>query len=908
MEQNIIHRDGTTANIRQKAAASGITKMEQSRAFMGDDKLTIEVVAAQPMDFRIGDTINVHGQPYKLNRLPTARKEGERRYTYSIMLEGVQFELITAQFLLFDNITDDVVANPSQYTLDGMMMSSLTGTAGDILKMIVLNANRVHGDGTWAVGTFPQNTDTINFSLEDGTCLEALQALAEEWELEWRISTDTATGTHTINLTAEPAEVPEPLTTFSYGKTGGLYSVERSAKQGDIVTRLYAYGGTQNIPTSYLTEANTSRLCIKNGNQRKQHLSYVENATLKQQYGLREKVESFDDIYPQRVGTVTGIYTTGNKFWCKFRDTNMFDLNARDPETGETLYLIAGATAKITFQTGQMTGYTFEIVEWNDSARRFTIKEYKEEGDLLLPSETVSNLRIAVGDKYILTDINLPQVYITDAENQLKQKATKTLQQLNADIYQYTIQLDSRYVKNHASEWGRTADNPFDTGDYIAITDSELNITTTLRLTAYTRDLINDTYTLTVQLYQPRIKTTQTTHRRWRISRLWERISRQDVINSQFTADEAHELATDGMEEIVAGRGSYSSLNGRMTAINTTATNAGTAAGNAMSRANAAYVEADLLRRFVNNNNFSDRHIDKLPTFESGKLTIEQGAIITDTLAKIQNGFAVNQWTTPNAEIDFSSGEYDSGKAYDVYAVIKEDGTVEEIKPLVEGEEGADNTYILLGSVSAEDGNGERTYTPNIAQAYMEAGVMKDSGGNAVLDIEGKTLLGTTKIVGLRNAQNNADLDLVALLGALPTTAGGLRKILATAVAEIGDETTADTILYRTANLEGYVGEDDQDPGGLLYRASQLEGRANTHYGKINELISSIFSANEILVSIQNNFNTVLGKLKDNRIITQTEETNLSLGIKECHWNPLQQTEQCSANPSSIGIPNRLTS
>lgn len=856
MEQNIIHRDGTTANIRQRAAASGITKMEQSRTFMGDDKLTIEVVAAQPMDFRIGDTIKVHGQPYKLNRLPTARREGERKYTYSIMLEGAQFELITAQFLLFDNITDDVVANPSQYTLDGMMMSSLTGTAGDILKMIVLNANRVHGDGTWAVGTFPQNTDTINFSLEDGTCLEALQALAEDWELEWRISTDTETGTHTINLTAEPAEVPEPLTTFSYGKTGGLYSVERSAKQGDIVTRLYAYGGTQNIPTSYLTEANTSRLCIKNGNQRKQHLSYVENATLKQQYGLREKVESFDDIYPQRVGTVTGIYTTGNKFWCKFRDTNMFDLNARDPETGETLYLIAGATAKITFQTGQMAGYTFEIVEWNDSARRFTIKEYKEEGDLLLPSETVGNLRIAVGDKYIITDINLPQVYITDAENQLKQKATKKLQQINADIYQYTIQLDSRYVKNHASEWGRTADNPFDTGDYIAITDSELNITTTLRLTAYTRDLITDTYTLTVQLYQPRIKTTQTTHRRWRINSRWERINRQDVINSQFTADAAHELATDGMEEIVAGRGSYSSLNGRMTAINGTA-------GTALERANQVSANTDILRRFANNGNFADRHIDKMPKFEDNKFVIEGGTTITDTLTKLQLGFAVNQWAKNEVEeIDFANGEYETDASYDIYAILKEDGTT-EYKAVKQGEE-TSAEYLLLGEVSAEDGEGKRSYSPAIAQAYIEAGVMKDSGGNAVLDIEGKTLRGDTKIVGLRNAAGNADLDLVSLLGATPSTAGGMRKKVADTETDVSNITIDAST--GTINIKNITMQIDTN-GNVKFGGAQFVKLAKYSdvptIAEVNSRFESMQDIRDLLSNIyteMNDWNTRIGQ------------------------------------------------
>lgn len=770
MEQNITHSDGTTASLQSRAAASGITKMEQSRTFMGDDTLNIEVSSAQTINFRIGDTIKLHGRPYSLNKAHTPKKEGDRRYHYTLPFEGVQYELINAQFLLFDNITDDAVAHPSQHTLDGMMMNSLTGNAADILKMIVLNANRVHGDETWAVGTTPATSDTLNFTLEAGTCLEALQALCEQWELEWEITTDGTTGQHTINLTAEPATEPAPLTTFSYGRTGGLYTTERTPK-GEMVTRLYAYGSTQNVPTSYLQEANTSRLCIKNGNQRKQHLSYVENATLKQQYGIREKVEIYDDIYPQRVGTVTNIYTTGDKFWLKFRDNDMFNLNARDPQTGETLYLIPGATAKVTFQTGQLSGYSFDIVEYNDSNRRFTLKQVKEEGDLTLPSETVSSLRIKVGDKYILTDINLPEVYITDAETQLKEMATKKLAQMNADLYSYNVELDSRYVKKHATSWGRTADEPFMPGDFIAITDWELNTTTTLRLTSFTHDLLTDKWTLTIQRYQPRIKTTQTRHRR-NVRRWWlDRLEHQRIVNSQFNADEAYQLADMGMDEIVAGRGSYPNLNGRMTAINTTANNAQTSA-------NKAVNDISILRRYTNNVNFADRHIDKMPSFEDNKLVIEGGTTITDTLSKLQLGFAVNQWAKIEGEgIDFANGEYETDASYDIYAILKEDGTI-EYKAVKQGEE-TSAEYLLLGVVSAEDGNGNRTYTTAIAQGYMDAGVLRDSGGKAVLDIENKLMNGATKISGLKATAQGADLDLVTLLGALPTTAGGLRKQVA---------------------------------------------------------------------------------------------------------------------------------
>lgn len=514
MEHTLTHRDGTQQDLQTKVNVSSIRKMEQSCVFMGEDKLTIDVVSACPIPITIGDRINVHGEPYTLNKMPTAQKTGERSFAYTLDMDGMQYQLLAAQFLLFDNITDDVVANPSQYTLTGLMLNSLTGTALDILKMLVLNANRVAGDGMWAVGVCPNNTDTLNFTLDRGTCLEALQKICEDWHLEFEITTDTDTRVNTIDLKAEPSSSQSPKYTFTFGKTGGLFSIERAPKGDDIVTRLYAFGGTQNIPSDYLAQSNTNRLCLRQQNDtRYRHLSYVENNGLKTLYGIREAVCTFDDIFPQRVGTVTGIVTTGTHPELKFRDSSMFDLNERDQTTQETLWLIPGTTAKVTFLTGQMAGYTFEIISYQHSSYLFTIKEVKEEGDIVLPSPENTTLRIATGDTYILTDIRMPDTYITAAEDTLRSRATSKLAEINADMYQYTVEVDSRWVKAHVGSWGRDANHPFVTGDFVGILDTDLGISVTRRLTKYTHDLLTDKYTLTLERYVARPRTRQTNYR-----------------------------------------------------------------------------------------------------------------------------------------------------------------------------------------------------------------------------------------------------------------------------------------------------------------------------------------------------------------------------------------------------------
>lgn len=311
------------------------------------------------------------------------------------------------------------------------------------------------------------------------------------------------------------------------------------------------------------------------------------------------------------------------------------------------------------------------------------------------------------------------------------------------------------------------------------------------------------------------------------------------------------------------------------------------------------------LQQFVNAGDIFDRH------FEGTAATIDNANLfkvpstmkIVDSLSKVRLGYNVNVWnSTTDSVIDFENGDFDGSKAYDIYAKLESDGKC-AYKAVVSGTEVAGAT-LKIGVVSKKDNQGHRTYTSEIGQTYMENGVLKNAG-TTILDLKNGIIRGALKFSGLKDSSNN-DIDIVSLLGSLPSTSGGLRKILSDAVGTIGDEITAGTLLYRAATLESHVGEDDQDVGGLLYRAAQLESGRSIHMGKINEVLSSLESIQTTFDLFKSRFNTLRTKLIDNSTIQSSDVAEIGT-IGSCQWNPLQREYQCTTTDvTTIPIPARL--
>lgn len=457
MEQIIVrHPDGTTALLTSRARKSGVTKAEQSITLLGADTVAITVKSATPLTFHLGDQIDVYGKTYTLNQLPGIKKTGNRNFEYTLTFEGVQYELIDVQFLL----PDDTV------------LDSFTGDLEDFLGILIGNLTRVY-PGKWVLGVYPANTEYKTLTYTEKNCLEVLQDLCEQYSTEFEIT--QANGVRTLNIKTAGVNFPY---TFRYGRTGGLYELTRqNINSKNVVTRLYVYGGSSNLGDKY----RYTRLCLPG---KAKNASYIEDAAAIAAYGLKENTKIFDDIRPERYGEVTA---AGSAYYA-FKDATMnFDLNEKD-SAGNTKWLIDGATAKVKFTTGNLAGYEFDIHKYDHATKEIQVVPFTDENGMKFPSETSAAFQFGVGDKYFFTDINLPDTYKTDAENKLLAEGNKAITEYSQPQVQYGLSIDENFIRQFAGEL--TVVNLFAVGDYIPVEDEDIGVNKSVRITAFTRDLL----------------------------------------------------------------------------------------------------------------------------------------------------------------------------------------------------------------------------------------------------------------------------------------------------------------------------------------------------------------------------------------------------------------------------------
>ena len=469
MEQIVItHPNGESLHLFSKQRPSAISKATQKVALLSDDLVSLTVVSAEPLNFDFGDVITIFGKPYKLNQLPEPTKEGERKYTYEVTLEGTQYDLI------------DVI-----YKLpEGCYGEQLYGDLEAHLNALIWNLNRIY-PGKWILGTFPADTPFKNLNATGKNCLQVLQEYCEQYGVEFGIVINTATGTYTLNI-VEKVGVTQPFT-LQYGRGRGLYKLQRkNINNAGITTRLYAYGGSTNLGSNY----GHNKLCLP-GTTRL--TSYVESVTGRARYGIKENEKTFDDIKPERLGEVTSL----GENVLTFADSSMFDLNERDQDGTTTKYLIEGATAKVTFQTGNLAGYSFDVRKYDHTTHTFVINKFTDENGTVFPSETSAAFQIAVGDKYIIEDINLPQQYVTDAEARLLEQATKELEKVEQPQVSYALELDALFF---AKTFGQEVSaEVLHVGDFIRIVDEGVGVDKEVRITRIERNLLKEhSYSITL--------------------------------------------------------------------------------------------------------------------------------------------------------------------------------------------------------------------------------------------------------------------------------------------------------------------------------------------------------------------------------------------------------------------------
>ena len=469
MGQIVITRNnGEKYMLAPKKEAASIKEAKQKWGLLGDDVVNITMESRSPQSYEIGDSINVFGRLYKLNQLPKVQKTDANRYSYELTFEGVQYDLLRA----FYDVTIETTGN----TLQDVQGDALTGNLRRFATVLIANANRVFPN-TWRLGECPETAADKTLTFSDGdNCLAVFQSLCQTFEVEAEIVQQR--GVYTINFAKSIGKKHSFV--FEFGKGRGLYAINRqNVDSSNIVTRLKVYGSSDNITSRY----RASRLCLPTKSKGQ---SFIEQKEAVAKYGVHEARKVFEEIKPTFNGRVSSI-VEGSVL--QFRDETMFNLNEKEADGKTTKYLVAGLSAKIHFNTGNLAGYEFEVQKYDHVTKTLTLKKLTDDRGEVFPSEKSKSFQFSVGDEYKILDVALPKIYQDEAEKKLLEKGLEYYKQNSQPRVKYGLSISSRILEKVFG--GDESVAIYSPGDYVNVKDEGVGVEKAVRIQSLQRNILN---------------------------------------------------------------------------------------------------------------------------------------------------------------------------------------------------------------------------------------------------------------------------------------------------------------------------------------------------------------------------------------------------------------------------------
>jgi hypothetical protein len=410
------------------------------RSIMNDDSLTLNFSLTESIEIPLYSYVVFEGSRYTLWRPEEFKKNGTRNHEYTLTLHGYR------EFLKFVKFKD---TSAKPYRLKFF----LTGKPVDFMNMLVDSLN--DKDGGWTVGScIDASEKTLSFNHE--YCLDVLARLATEFNTEYEFEGKK------IHLRKVEKFKDDPLP-LSYGKGNGFLPGVGRYNDGDKqpIGRLYVQGGERNIDFS--TYGSKTLLLPKSATLEyggKTYRTDADGMYITRDGNSNTAEDSFDagGIYPSRVGTVTAVEVID-------AEKNFYDIiDSTIPEALDYANCrIAGEKATIVFQTGALAGREFDI-EQTDGAltgyihaeRRFKIVPAELDG-IVMPGGVFVP---AVGDKYAVFNIRMPEAYISDdpsktgASWDMFREAVKYFAENEEDKFRFTGEMDGIWSKSRWLEIG----------------------------------------------------------------------------------------------------------------------------------------------------------------------------------------------------------------------------------------------------------------------------------------------------------------------------------------------------------------------------------------------------------------------------------------------------------------------
>lgn len=410
-------------------------------AIMGEDTLTLYFSHPGYIEIPVGSWCDFYGKRYSLKRDINFKKNGERNFEYTLILETGKA---------------DAMLWKVRHTVDRSIKFSYTAKAHEHLRLLVENLNR-RSTG-WKVGDCIEGTEKV-INYNHTYILDALNQLADTYETEWQITEEN--NIKTVHLRKVEYNKENPLK-LSYGKGHG-FKVGVGRESGDIPPEIILVE-TSDRNIDYSTYGSKYLLLPKDKTLVYEGRTYKTDATgfcvMRADKELTTaKEDSLDctTIYPSRVGTVSSVIEVD-------KEKNFFDFVDKDipEELDFEECLIAGESLTVIFQTGILTGKEFEVkyiheAKAQKAARRFEIIPQEIDG-ITMPEPEV--WRPKVGDTYAVFGMQLPEAYIcndstqTGASWEAFKEAAKYLYEHEDKAFIFTGTLDGIWAKKRWLEIG----------------------------------------------------------------------------------------------------------------------------------------------------------------------------------------------------------------------------------------------------------------------------------------------------------------------------------------------------------------------------------------------------------------------------------------------------------------------
>lgn len=455
---------------------------QRYRSIMGKNEVELNFVLGEYVDFAAGCYIEYQGQNYFCLSEGRVTKRSEYEFEYNIIFKPHAGKLALWTF---------------RNTAIDEFKFSATLTPRELLEMIVENLNLQ--DGGWQVGEcIVSDRKTFDF---ENTKLDAAFLMGANM-----FCTECEIIEKKLHYRKVEYGKQSPMV-LSYGMGNGFLpgvGMLSSGGQSQFEV-LLIQGGDKNLDrqkydapkwhlpksaeleydgVTYQTDAKGREITIKG-----KPLTTGADLTL-----------PLTEMYPKRQGLVSEVIVVSaeNRF-VDFRDTSI-------PEALDySLCRIGGETASIEFQSGMLAGRTFDIDQTADeltgyihAERRFRLVPKTEDG-VEMPAGVYMP---AVGDKYAVYGIMLPDAYVADnvtktgVEWDMFREACRYFSEKNVIPFSFSGELDGKWAKQ---DWINRG-GMLEPGWYIRFTDPDFKPDGYDVRIVGMRDYINNPYCPQIEL------------------------------------------------------------------------------------------------------------------------------------------------------------------------------------------------------------------------------------------------------------------------------------------------------------------------------------------------------------------------------------------------------------------------